>query len=96
VLISLAVLAGSSGGEGTLLIEAGTGLGVNLIFFVFEEGAILGVNFAEIFSESFRFIVSVQRVPTRLIDQRNKIPYHITNAIKILEFISRFQVYLFI
>ena len=61
VLISLAVLAGSGGKGRILSIEAGTGLGVNLIFFVFEEGAILGVNFAEIFSLRVLDLLSVYR-----------------------------------
>jgi len=51
-LTSLAVLAGSGGGGGTLLIEAGTGLCAVLLVFVFGEGVILGVNFVEIFSLS--------------------------------------------
>ena len=50
VFTSLADLAGSGGGGGTLLMEAGTVLGTNLLFFEFGDGAILGVNFAEIFS----------------------------------------------
>ena len=52
VLTSLAVLARSSGGGGTLLIEAGTDLCAVLLVFVFGEGVILGVNFVEIFSLS--------------------------------------------
>ena len=61
VLTSLAVLAGSSEGEGTLLIETGTGLGAVLLIFVFEERAILGVNFAEIFSLSVLVLLSVYK-----------------------------------
>ena len=61
VLTSLAVLAGSGEGEGTLLIEAGTGLGAVLLIFVFEERAILGVNFAEIFSLSVLVLLSVYK-----------------------------------
>ena len=59
VLTFLAVLAGSGGGGETLLIEAGTGLGTVLLVFVFEEGVIFGVNFAEIFSLSVLVLLSV-------------------------------------
>jgi len=61
VLISLAVLAGTGGEGETLSMKAETGLGVNLIFFVFEDGAILGVNFTEIFSLRVLDLLSVYR-----------------------------------
>ena len=43
------------------MIEAGTSLGAILFDFIFGEGAILGVNFAEIFSLSIFDILSVYK-----------------------------------
>ena len=43
------------------MIEAGTSLGAILFNFIFEEGAILGVNFAEIFSLSVFDLLSVYK-----------------------------------
>ena len=61
VLTSLAILAESGGGGETLLIEAGTGLGAILLVFMFEEGAILEVNFVEIFFLNVLVLLSVYK-----------------------------------
>ena len=60
-LTSLAVLAGRGSGKGTLSIEAGTGLGPDLFDFWVADGAILGVNFAKIFSLSVFDLFSVYK-----------------------------------
>ena len=52
MLTSLAVLAGRGRGGETLSIEAGVGLGTDLLDFWVREGMILEVNFDEIFSLS--------------------------------------------
>ena len=59
MLTSLAILAGRGGSGGALSIEAGTGLGADLLDFWVEEGVILGVNFDEIFSLSVFDLLSV-------------------------------------
>ena len=59
MLTSLAILAGRGGGGEALSIEAGTGLEAGLLDFWVEEGAILGVNFDEIFSLSVFDLLSV-------------------------------------
>ena len=60
-LTSLAVLAGRGRSSGTLLIEAGVGLGTNLLDFWVREGTILGENFDEIFSLSVFNLLSVYK-----------------------------------
>ena len=56
---SLAILARRDSGGGALSIEASTGLGTSLLDFWVEEGAILEVNFDEIFSLSVFDLLSV-------------------------------------
>ena len=60
-LTSLAILAGRGRGGETLSIEAGVGLGTNLLDFWVREGMILEVNFDEIFSLSVFDLLSVYK-----------------------------------
>ena len=60
-LTSLAILAGRGRGGETLSIEAGVGLGTDLLDFLVREGMILEVNFDEIFSLSVFDLLSVYK-----------------------------------
>ena len=96
MLISFLDLAGRGGRGGALLIVTRTGFAISFLLLLLV-GIVLGVNFEDIFDLSVLvFLISVQYIPSSLIDCRDEISDGITHTIKIVKVINLTTINLFV